>query len=424
MSPSQLISYLENQNRQHAGLATPLRDEPMDAGPADVEPEMPKTADGLEDSLVQLGNQLKQSSEGLPAVDLVKMVLDITSHRLAELLEARNEVAHPKPPAPAAEDEEIQVLAIQPAQQRTDLSAYPGLSHLPSLPHPAAVKAGPRYAWPLVPEAEEELLHEMVDRVKHLITGSVALLEDFNRTVTQQGFQAEDLEDSLLFVKILDPSFLVLAHNGSNCLELLHLMEHSSPGQIADLTTRDGWRRLAGRRPILMAKLLPLINIDTLYAKTGDVIKADFSCRYSLADIAGFKALRRCLYLPRVLKLIQLFRPRAGSQELLTIHQDRCPKYTTGLAPYPVRLQRRETRSIEKIQRSRQVLSDFYNNAGTPEPEAEAATQRKVKQHERKISTDSSSGLKDADGMTRKKKAKKPKRSKAERLERKKKARD
>ena len=370
-----------------------------------------------EDLLMQLGRTLKQSSDTLPAVDLAKLVMTITSQRL-------HLTSHPNPPVPVPEDEEVQVVAVKQAHARTDLSAYPGLSFLPALPHPPAVKAGPRYAWPLVPEAEGELLKELTDRVQHLITGSVTILEAFNRTINMRGLQDEDLEDSLLFVRVMDPSLLVLAHNGSACLELLHLMENSAPGSSVDLSQDEGWKTLASCRPILMAKLIPLINIDTLYSKVGSAIKGDFSCRFSLADIAGFKSLRRCLFLPRILKLLQLFSPRAGSPEMLKAHQDRCPKFESTLAPYNIRLQRRETMSIEALGRSRQVLSEFYSNSGTPEPDVDESTRRKLKQLERKNSTDSNSSLKDADRMTRKKKPKKVKRSKEEKLQKKKKSRD
>ena len=416
MSPSALINYLESQNRQHAaGAATPLRDEPhepMETGPADLEPEVTKDeVQRNEDLLMQLGRTLKQSSETLPAVDLAKLVMQITNQRLT---------AHPNPPVPVPEDEEVQFLAVKKVHARTDLSAYPGLSFLPALPHPPAVKAGPRYAWPLVPEAEGELLKELTNRTQHLITGSICILNEFHKVITLRGLQDEDLEDSLLFVRVMDPSLLVLAHNGSACLELIHLMEHAEPGSSFNLSQDAGWKIFASHRPILMAKLLPLINVDTLYSKVGNAIKEDFSSRFSLADIAGFKSLRRCLYLPRILKLIQLFTPRAGSPELIKAHQDRCPHFETTLAPYNIRLQRRETMSIEKLGKSRQVLSEFFSNAGTPEPDTNEATRRKLKQLERKNSTDSNNSLRDADRVLKKKKPKKVKRSKEEKLERKK----
>ena len=109
---------------------------------------------------------------------------------------------------------------------------------------------------------------------------------------------------------------------------------------------------------------------------------------------------------------------------MLKAHHDRCPKFETTLAPYNIRLQRRETMSIEALGRSRQVLSEFYNNAGTPEPDVDESTRRKLKQLERKNSTDSNTSLKDADRVTKKKKPKKVKRSKEERLERKKNSRN
>ena len=415
MSPTQnLISYLETQNRFHsAGASTPVRDEPMDLEPEMNKNEEPKNVELLE----QLGKTLKHSSDTLPAVDLAKLVMQITNQQLQEALASR-----PNPPVPVPEEEEVQVL--KQVHARTDLSAYPGLNFLPALPHPAAVKAGPRYAWPLVPEAEGELLKELTDRVQHLIAGSVTILDDFERAIKQRGLQDEDFEDSLLFVRVMDPALLVLAHNSSTCLELIYLMENAAPGSPVDLATDDGWKRLASRRPILMAKLLPLINVDTLYSKSTSAIRGDFSCRFSLADIAGFKSLRRCLYLPRILKLTQIFKPRVSSPEMVQNHKDRCPKYETSLAPYNIRLQRRETMSIESMGRSRQVLSEFYNNAGTPEPDMEEPVARKLKQLEKRNSTDSSSSLKDADRMTRKKKPKKVKRSKEEKLQKKKKSRD
>ena len=51
--------------------------------------------------------------------------------------------------------------------------------------------------------------------------------------------------------------------------------------------------------------------------------------------------------------------------------------------------------SVRSIPCSRQILSEFYNNAGTPEPDEQTA--RKLKQLEKRNSTDSSSSLKDAD---------------------------
>ena len=80
--------------------------------------------------------------------------------------------------------------------------------------------------------------------------------------------------------------------------------------------------------------------------------------------------------------------------------------------------------SVRSIPCSRQILSKFYSNSGTPEPDVDESTRRKLKQLERKNSTDSNSSLKDADRMTRKKKPKKVKRSKEEKLQKKKKSRD